>query len=186
MEVSMKGTGEPLLMVYTGNGKGKTSAAMGQMMRALGHGGKCAVAQFIKGDPEKLDLGEWRCATQTLGVTWRNFGVGFTWAQDSLEPTAAECRKGWEQVKRWISTGVFDMIILDEFTYALSMGLVDPDEVLMWIADHKGKSGFPHLVITGRNAPERLVKLADMVSEVVEVKHHMTVQGKKAAPMVEF
>jgi cob(I)alamin adenosyltransferase len=182
----MKGTGSPLVMVYTGNGKGKTCAAMGQMLRAIGHGAKCAVVQFIKSNPEEQDVGEWRCATERLGVVWKNFGVGFTWEQDSMEPTAVECRKGWEQVKRWISTGAFDMIVLDEFTYALSLGLVDSGEVLMWIEDHRGKSGFPHLVITGRNAPEGLVKLADMVSEIVEVKHHLALKGKKAAPMVEF
>ncbi|WP_320127946.1 cob(I)yrinic acid a,c-diamide adenosyltransferase [uncultured Sphaerochaeta sp.] len=181
----MQGTGKPLILVYTGNGKGKTTAAMGQLMRALGHGARCAVVQFIKDDPAKLDSGEYHTA-QVLGVTWKNYGCGFTWIGDNNEKNAQLAFKGWEQVKRWISTGAFDMIILDEFTYTLSLGYLDTEQICLWLEDHKGKKDFPHLVITGRDAPEKLLSIADMVSEIQEIKHHMTTEGHKPQPLIEF
>ena len=181
----MKGTGKPILIVYTGSGKGKTCAAMGQVMRAFGHGAKCAVAQFIKGDPLKLDSGEYKTALQ-LGITWKHFGSGFTWIGDNAETNAQLASKGWEQVKRWISTGAFDLIVLDEFTYTLAYGYLDTEQICTWIEDHKGKEGFPHLVITGRQAPVSLIAIADVVSEVQEIKHHMAKEGVNAAPMIEF
>lgn len=173
------------ILVYTGDGKGKTTASMGQVMRALGHGGKCAVAQFIKGDPQSLDSGEYRIAKQ-LGVVWKSFGSGFTWVGDNAKTNAELAIKGWEQVKRWISTASFDLIVLDEFTYTLSLGYLDTQEICRWLADHKQNKGFPHLVITGRDAPPPLIAIADMVSEVQMIKHHMLSEGAQAASMVEF
>jgi cob(I)alamin adenosyltransferase len=181
----MQGTGNSLILLYTGNGKGKTSAAMGQMMRALGHDAKCAVAQFIKDDPETLKSGEFLTA-QKLGVTWKNFGCGFTWIGDNNAKNAQLAAKGWEQIKRWISTGAFTMILLDEFTYTLTLGYLDTEQVCLWLEDHKGKEGFPHLVITGRDAPPRLVAVCDMVSEIAEKKHHMAQAGRKSEPMIEY
>ena len=181
----MEDIGRPRILVYTGDGKGKTTASMGQMMRALGHGGKCAVAQFIKDNPETLDSGEYRTALQ-LGVVWKSFGSGFTWVGDNAKTNAELAIKGWEQVKRWISTSSFDLIVLDEFTYTLNLGYLNTDEVCLWLADHKQKKGFPHLVITGRDAPPSLVSIADMVSEVQMVKHHMLSEGAEATSMVEF
>lgn len=173
------------IMVYTGDGKGKTTASMGQLMRALGHGAKCAVAQFIKGDPITLDSGEYRIAIK-LGVVWKNFGSGFTWVGDNERTNADLAVKGWEQVKRWISASSFDFIVLDEFTYVLSLGYLDTEAVCLWLADHKSEKDFPHLVITGRDAPPGLISIADMVSEVQMVKHHMLSEDSQATPMVEF
>jgi len=181
----MEVVGKPRILVYTGDGKGKTTASTGQVMRALGHGGKCAVAQFIKGDPQSLDIGEYRTAMQ-LGVVWKSFGSGFTWVGDNARTNAELAIKGWEQVKRWISTSSFDLIVLDEFTYPLSLGYLDTEDVCLWLADHKQKKGFPHLVITGRDAPLCLVSIADMVSEVHMVKHHLLSEDAQAAPMVEY
>lgn len=181
----MESLEQPRILVYTGDGKGKTTASMGQVMRALGHGGKCAVAQFIKGSPESLDSGESRTAMK-LGVVWKSFGSGFTWVGDNAKTNATLAIKGWEQVKRWISTSSFDLIVLDEFTYTLSLGYLDTEEICRWLSDHKQKKGFPHLVITGRDAPLQLVSIADMVSEVHMVKHHMLSEGAEAASMVEF
>lgn len=181
----MELAGKPRLLIYTGDGKGKTTASMGQVMRALGHGGKCAVAQFIKGDPQSLDSGEYRTAIK-LGVVWKNFGSGFTWVGDNAKTNADLAIKGWEQVKRWISTSSFDLIVLDEFTYTLSLGYLDVEEICLWLTDHKHKKGFPHLVITGRDAHPSLISIADMVSEVHMVKHHMLSEGAQAASMVEF
>lgn len=181
----MQAKNTSLVLVYTGNGKGKSSAAMGQLMRALGHGAKVAVAQFIKDDPAKLDSGEYKTAI-SLGVVWKNYGKGFTWEGDNDTLNRDLAKKGWEQVKRWVSTAMFDMIVLDEFTYTLSLGYLETEQVCTWLADHKDKEGFPHLVITGRNAPEQLIAIADMVSEIQEVKHHLGNAKQKAQAMIEF
>lgn len=181
----MKGTGNPQIIIYTGDGKGKTSAAMGQMLRAIGHGGKCAVAQFVKGDPAKLDCGEWKAACR-LGVLWKDFGSGFTWEGDNKETNKMLCLQGWEQAKRWISSGDFDMLVLDEFTYAFTLGYLDVGNVAQWLDDHHGKKGFPSLVISGRECPQELVAIADIVSEIKEIKHSFSKNGRKPLPMIEF
>ena len=158
---------------------------MGQLFRALGHGARCAVVQFIKQDPEILNSGEYRSALQ-LGVTWKQFGAGFTWEGENDKLNAELAKRGWEQVKRWISASAFDLIVLDEFTYTLALGYLDTLEVCTWIADHRVKEGFPHLVVSGRNAPKALIDLADMVSEIHQVKHHLEQSGRKAEAMIEF
>ena len=174
-----------LILLYTGNGKGKTSAAMGQMFRALGHNARCAVAQFIKQDPEKLGCGEYRIA-QSLGVAWAQFGAGFTWEGENDRINAELAKEGWLQVKQWIMDGVFDLIVLDEFTYTLNLGYLDCEEICTWLSEHKSKKGFPHLVITGRNAPQSLIMLSDMVSDLQEIKHHLSSVGRDAEPMIEY
>lgn len=181
----MKATQTSLILVYTGNGKGKTSAAMGQLIRSLGHEGHCAVAQFIKKEPQLLDSGEYR-VIHDLGVTWKQYGVGFSWEGDNNAKNALLAKQGWQQVKRWISSASFDLIVLDEFTYTLSLGYLDCEEVCLWLQDHKDKEGFPHLVITGRNAPEQLRNVADMVSEIQEVKHHLSNANRSAQAMIEY
>ena len=177
--------GKAMVLVYTGDGKGKSCASMGQLFRALGHGARCAVVQFIKQDPETLDSGEYKSAMQ-LGVTWKHFGAGFTWEGENDKLNAELAKRGWEQVKRWISASAFDLIVLDEFTYTLTLGYLDADEVCTWIADHRSKEGFTHLVISGRNAPKALIDIADMVSEIQEVKHHLQLADRKAEAMIEF
>lgn len=181
----MKATQSSLILIYTGDGKGKTSAAVGQLIRALGHDARCAVAQFIKKDPALLDSGEYRLLKQ-LGVPWKQFGSGFSWEGDNDAKNAELAKKGWQQVKRWISSASYDLIVLDEFTYTLSLGYLDGEEVCSWLADHKGKEGFPHIVITGRNASSQLLGVADMVSELKEVKHHLSNTNCAAQPMIEF
>lgn len=181
----MKGTENPQIIIYTGDGKGKTTAAMGQVVRALGHGGRCAVAQFIKADPARLDCGEWRTLAP-LGVLWKNFGSGFTWEADNAERNRALCVEGWEQAKRWISSQDIDLLVMDEFTYALTMGYLDVRKIATWLDDHHGKKGFPHLVVTGRDCPQELVAIADIVSEIRMVKHSSVEKGRKAMAMVEF
>ncbi len=181
----MKAIQSSLILVYTGDGKGKTSSAMGQLIRALGHGARCAVAQFIKKDPALLDSGEYRILKQ-LEVPWKQFGAGFSWEGDNNAKNAELAKKGWQQVKRWISSASYDLIVLDEFTYTLSLGYLDCEEVCLWLADHKNKEGFPHIVITGRNAPPQLLSVADMVSELTEIKHHLSDAKRSAQPMIEF
>lgn len=143
------------------------------------------MAQFIKGDPRTLDCGEWKAA-EGLGVLWKDFGAGFTWEGDNKEKNRALCIQGWEQAKRWISSGDFDLLVLDEFTYAFSLGYLDAGQVSLWLGDHHGKKGFPNLVITGRNCPEPLLAIADIVSEIQEIKYSSKQNGRKPLPMVEF
>ncbi|MBQ4280966.1 MAG: cob(I)yrinic acid a,c-diamide adenosyltransferase, partial [Spirochaetales bacterium] len=115
-----------MLFVITGNGKGKTTSSLGMVSRALGQGLRCAVIQFLKSNPRAL--GEYRTFTK-LGVPWESWGQGFLWDQKTLEPTAELCRQGWESFKTKASGGDFDLIVLDEFTYVLSFGLLDKKEV---------------------------------------------------------
>ncbi len=173
----------PLIIVYTGNGKGKTSAAMGLLMRAVGQGGTCAVIQFIK--KNSLDTGEKRTALQ-LGVEWINYGAGFTWQVSEAGPTIAAFREGWEQAKTWILSNLYDVVVLDEFTYGLTEGYLDQNDVLKWLNAHKSEPLFPHLIITGRNAPQKLIDMADLVSELVEIKHPWREKGIKAQKMIEY
>ena len=172
-----------LLILYTGDGKGKTTAAMGLVMRALGHDGRCAVVQFIK--KSTLDSGE-RRAAERLGVVWRNFGEGFTWNNPDLGPTIKACQEGWELAKVWIASGEYDLVVLDEFTYALTKSFLPLNDVLDWLLAHKNDQGLPHIVITGRNAPALLIENADLVSEIREIKHPWSSSGTKAQKMVEF
>ena len=174
-----------MILIYTGNGKGKTSAAIGQVVRALGHGGRAAVAQFIKQDPNILDSGEAKILKH-LGVTWKSFGAGFTWIEGNDEKNRILAPQGWVAVKEWLESGAFDIIVLDEFTYTLNFGYIDGTEVAAYLKAHRGKEGFAHIVITGRDAPKELIEIADMVSDVGEVKHHLTNSGIEAAPMIEF
>ncbi len=156
----------PLLITYTGNGKGKTTAALGILFRSLGYNKKCAVIQFIKSDD--LVTGERKLAQQ-LDVLWENHGVGFTWKNDKASNIAASV-EGFERFKALIASGEYDLIILDEFTYPLSLGFLDEKEVISYFEKIKKDANRPHIVITGRAASPSLLEMSDLVSEIVEVK----------------
>ncbi|MCK9547527.1 MAG: cob(I)yrinic acid a,c-diamide adenosyltransferase [Sphaerochaeta sp.] len=174
-----------LILIYTGDGKGKSSAGFGQLVRSLGHGARCKVGQFIKEAPEVLASGEYR-VLRRLGVEWRNWGAGFTWVGDNDAKNRVLAQEGWETIKEWIEGRACDLILLDEFTYTLSLGYLDTEEVVRYLEARRQVDGFPHLVITGRNAPPALVAIADMVSSIEQVKHHLYDSGQKAQPMIEF
>lgn len=172
-----------MLFVITGNGKGKTTSSLGMVSRSLGQGLRCSVIQFLKSNPKVL--GEYRTFTG-LGVDWENWGQGFLWDQKTLEPTKELCRRGWESFKEKACGGEYGMIVLDEFTYVLSYGLLDKGDVLSFLETHIRTEGFPHIVITGRNAPQELIDMADTVSEVNEVKHHFRTNGGRTVKGIEF
>ena len=174
-----------MVLIYTGDGKGKTTAAIGQVVRALGHGAKVAVAQFIKQDPAVLNSGEARILKE-LGVEWRSYGAGFTWIEGNDEKNRVLAPQGWDAVKKWALSGKYTLIVLDEFTYTLNFGYIDLNEVVTFITTHRNDEGFPHLVITGRNAPEELIAIADMVSDVAVVKHHLANSGVEAQSLIEY
>lgn len=169
-----------LAIVHTGNGKGKSTAAFGMVLRAWGRGFRVCVVQFLKSE-----TGKWGevLAAQKLGIEWHISGDGFTWASKDMDTTIARAQLGWELAQEKIASGDYDLVVLDEFTYPLAFGWLDLAETLDWLREHKPAS--LHLVITGRNAPPALLDYADLVSESREIKHPFHL-GLKAQPGIEF
>ena len=154
-----------LLLVLTGNGKGKSSSAFGMAARALGHGLKVGVAQFIKGTQ---DTGEEAFFRHQPGVTWQVLGEGFTWETQDRARDAATARRGWDRARAMLRDPDLALVVLDELTYPLKYGWLDLDEVL---ADLAARPPGQHVVITGRAAPEALCLAADTVTDMTDVKH---------------
>jgi cob(I)alamin adenosyltransferase len=154
-----------LLLVLTGNGKGKSSSAFGMLARALGHGMHAGVAQFIKG---RSDTGEEAFFRKQPGVIWHVLGEGFTWDTQNLERDTETAQRGWIVVQKMLSDPALDLVVLDELTYPLKFGWLDLTVVLN---DLKNRPPMQHVVITGRGAPEALCEAADTVTEMTDVKH---------------
>ncbi|UJP05887.1 MAG: cob(I)yrinic acid a,c-diamide adenosyltransferase [Nitrosomonas sp.] len=154
-----------LLLVLTGNGKGKSSSAFGMIARALGHGMRIGVAQFIKG---RSDTGEEAFFRKHDNVVWHVLGEGFTWDTQNLERDMEIARRGWLLAQTMLQDPSFDLIVLDELTYPLKFGWLDLDQVL---GDLKNRPSMQHVVITGRGAPGTLCDAADTVTEMVDAKH---------------
>lgn len=155
-----------LIIVNTGNGKGKTTAALGLLLRAAGWEKRVCMLQFIKN--QGASGGEIRIARK-LGVEIIACGDGFTWQSRDINQSAALAQATWQDAQRRITSAEYDLIILDEFTYPLILGWLKTNEVLDWLRANKPAS--LHLVITGRDAPPELVSYADLVTEMREIKH---------------
>ena len=168
-----------LVIVNTGNGKGKTTAAMGVLFRAWGRGMNVVMLQFIK--HTTANFGEQRAA-QKIGVTVRAMGDGFTWRSQNLEQSADLARALWEDAKEVIAAGEYDVVILDEFTYPMHYGWIPVEDVLEAL---QARPEMQHVIITGRHAPPALVEYADLVTEMSVVKHPYE-SGIKAQPGIEF
>ncbi len=154
-----------LVVVNTGDGKGKSSAAFGIMIRGVARDWNVGVVQFVKsGD---WNVGEEKIGRQ-LGVDWHNEGQGFTWNSEDLEQDKAIAQQGWEVARALIEAGEHQLLILDELTYLINWGWIDPEPVYETI---KNRPEHVSIVVTGRDAPEGLIEVADTVSEVVKVKH---------------
>ncbi|MFZ6026843.1 MAG: cob(I)yrinic acid a,c-diamide adenosyltransferase [Chloroflexota bacterium] len=173
-------TQQGLVIVNTGEGKGKSTAAFGMLLRAWGRGFRLCVIQFIK-----AETGRWgeTKAAEKLGIEWHASGDGFTWRSKDLDETIAYARHGWELAQEKISNGRYDLIVLDEFTYPLKYGWLDLAEVLAWLQANRPPA--LHLVITGRYAPADLVEYADLVTEMNVIKHPYP-RGIKGQPGIEF
>ncbi len=169
-----------LVIVHTGAGKGKTTAALGILLRAYGQGLRACVIQFIKN--KNGQWGEVKAARK-LGIEWHTLGEGFTWQAKAEEEGIARAREAWELAQEKIARGAYDLVLLDEFTYALTLGWLNTAEVLGWLREHK-PAGL-HLIVTGRNAPRALIEYADLVTEMVNVKHPFE-RGVKAQRGIEF
>jgi cob(I)alamin adenosyltransferase len=169
-----------LVIVHTGNGKGKTTAALGTIFRAWGRGMRCCVIQFIKS--EKGSCGESQTARK-LDIDWHQMGDGFTWQSKDIDETAARARQAWAFAQEKITSGGYDVILLDEFTYPLKYGWLKVEEVVRWLQENKPPE--LHLIITGRDAPRPLIRFADLVTEMKKVKHPFD-QGLLAQAGIEF
>lgn len=154
-----------LLLVLTGNGKGKSSSAFGMLARALGHGMRAGVAQFIKG---RSDTGEEAFFRKQPGVVWHVLGEGFTWDTQNLERDTETAQRGWAVVQKMLSDPALDLIVLDELTYPLKFGWLD---LALVLNDLKNRPPMQHVIITGRGAPEALCEAADTVTEMTDIKH---------------
>ena len=176
----------PLVIVHTGIGKGKSTAAFGLALRAWNQGWPIGVFQFVKS--AKWKVGEER-ALRLLGasgeggtVAWHKMGEGWSWVQRSLADSEEAAKEGWEQVKRDLAAETYRLYVLDEFTYPLHWGWVPVDEVVSVLRERPGTQ---HVVITGRNAPAALIDAADLVTEMGKVKHPMD-RGQKGQRGIEW
>lgn len=154
-----------LVVVLTGNGKGKSSSAFGMAARALGHGMHVGVAQFIKG---RSDTGEEAFFRQQKNVDWYVLGEGYTWDTQNLERDRETARHGWQTVQKLLRNESIHLLILDELTYPLKFGWLEIDEI---ITDIQNRPAMQHVIITGRAAPAALCEIADTVTEMRDVKH---------------
>ncbi|CAK8723781.1 Corrinoid adenosyltransferase [Candidatus Electrothrix laxa] len=169
-----------LILIFTGHGKGKTTAALGMTMRAAGHGMKTCFIQFIKGS---WKYGEMEALARFKEeVDFYVTGRGFTWKSDDLEKDKEAAREAWEKAKEAIRSGEYHTVVLDEFTYLLSYGMIDKEEALEVF---RRKPRDLHICITGRDVVEELIEIADLVTEMQPVKHPYQ-QGIKAQKGVEF
>jgi len=169
-----------LLMVHTGNGKGKSTAAFGMAVRVLGHGMRLGVVQFIKGALHSSERDFLGSVAQCDFVT---MGDGYTWNTQNRDADIATARKGWDEARRMIESCDYQMVILDELNTVLKYEYLPLDEVLATLA---ARPASLHVVVTGRHAPDALIDAADLVTEMRLVKHPYKEQGVKAQRGVEF
>jgi len=169
-----------LLIVHTGKGKGKTTAALGMVVRAIGHGMKVGVVQFVKGamtTGEKVIFDAFPDLCE-----FRPMGEGFTWDTQDRARDIAVARVAWEEVKRMIADPAYRFVLADELNIVLRYDYLPLDEVLTVLA---AKPQDKHVVVTGRNAPEHLIEVADLVTEMTQIKHPFR-SGVKAQAGIEF
>jgi cob(I)alamin adenosyltransferase len=178
-----------LIVVITGNGKGKTTSALGLAWRALGNGFRVFMVQFIKGkwktgEKKLADLLRAHAAELGLDVEIRPMGDGFTWDTQNREQDIATTRHIWDVSKEAIASGRYDLVILDEINIVMAerLGYLDPKEVAAFL---KARDPDLHVVLTGRGAPPEICELADTVSEINAVKHHYKA-GVQAQQGIEF
>ncbi|MCE4222243.1 cob(I)yrinic acid a,c-diamide adenosyltransferase [Methylobacterium sp. C25] len=179
-EVAQKTIEKGLLIVHTGPGKGKSTAAWGLMLRALGRGWRVGVVQFIKG---AWDTGE-KHALKAFGdrIDWHTLGEGFTWETQDKARDIAAARQAWAEAERLLADERIRLVILDELNIALRYDYLDVDAV---VAALKSRRPDLHVVVTGRNAKPALIEAADLVTEMGNVKHHFSA-GVKAQEGIEF
>ncbi len=170
-----------LIIVNTGNGKGKTTAALGMVLRSLGHGYKVAIVQFIKG--------AWEPAEKAVFSLWQDqlefyaMGEGFTWETQDRERDIEKAQAAWQTALSFITNPDYKLVLLDEVNVALKLGYLQIDDIL---AGLEQKPADTHVILTGRGAPPVLIERADLVTEMTLIKHPFREQGVKAQPGIEY
>lgn len=172
-------TEKGLLLIHTGNGKGKSSSAFGVLARAIGHDLNCAVIQFVKSRSDSGEEAFFRKFPEQ--VSWQVMGEGFTWETQDRERDKRAAEAAWGEVCKKLADPKVDLLILDEFTYAFKFGWLELEPV---VAALQSRPAMQHVIITGRAAPPALIDIADTVTDMGMVKHAFQ-QGIKAMPGIE-
>ncbi len=171
-----------LLMVHTGNGKGKTTSALGLMMRAAGRGLNCCMIQFMKSRNDRYGEHE---SAEKVGIEVHTMGDGFTWDTKNPEQDRATARETWKLCVEKLRSGDYDLLVFDELVYVLSYDFLPVAEVLSEIQTVRISQPALHIVVTGRDAPAELIAAADLVTEMKEIKHPFAA-GIRAQQGIEF
>lgn len=169
-------------MINTGDGKGKTTCALGLMMRASGRGMRCCMIQFMKSKNDRYGEHE---SAELLGIEVHTMGDGFTWDTNNPEQDIKTSRETWALCVEKMRSEDYDLLVFDEIVYVLDYKFLDLQEVLTEIKSVREKQPHLHIVLTGRNAPQELIEMADLVTEMKEVKHPFNA-GIYAQQGIEF
>ena len=180
--IKMRKTKKGLLMVFTGNGKGKTTASLGMALRTIGHGHKVAIIQFIKGG---WTTGEEKALKNfSSNISWHSLGEGFTWETQDRIRDEKLVKKAWLLAKGYIKNESYKLIILDEINIAIKLGYLDSEEIITFLKSLNNRKN--HIVLTGRGASDSIINYADLVTEMKLIRHPFKEQGIKAQKCVEF
>ncbi len=175
-------TKKGLLIVFTGNGKGKTTASLGMALRTIGHGHKVAIIQFIKGS---WTTGEEKALKNlSSNISWHSLGEGFTWETQDRVRDEELVKEAWKVAKNYILNESYKLVILDEINIATKLGYLSPDEIISFIQSLNNRKN--HIVLTGRGASESIINQADLVTEMKLIRHPFKEQGIKAQACIEF
>ena len=180
--LQIRKTKKGLLIVFTGNGKGKTTASLGMALRTIGHGYKVAIIQFIKGG---WTTGEEKAFKNLSSkISWHALGEGFTWETQDRIRDEKLVQEAWQLAKKYIKNESYKLIILDEINIATKLGYLAPEEIITFLKSLNNRKN--HVVLTGRGASESIINFADLVTEMKLIRHPFKEQGIKAQKCVEF
>ena len=175
-------TKKGLLIVYTGNGKGKTTASLGMALRTIGHGYKVAIIQFIKGG---WTTGEEKALKNlSSNISWHSLGEGFTWETQDRIRDEKLVLEAWQLAKKYIKNKSYKLIILDEINIATKLGYLASEEIITFLKSIKNRTN--HIVLTGRGASDSIINYADLITEMKLIRHPFKEQGIKAQKCIEF
>ncbi|KGG03703.1 MULTISPECIES: cob(I)yrinic acid a,c-diamide adenosyltransferase [Prochlorococcus] len=180
--LQIRKTKKGLLMVFTGNGKGKTTASLGMALRTIGHGYKVAIIQFIKGG---WTTGEEKALKSfSSNLSWHSLGEGFTWETQDRIRDEKFVQEAWQLAKKYIQDESYKLIILDEINIATKLGYLEPEEIITFLKSLNNRKN--HIVLTGRGASDSIINYADLVTEMKLIRHPFKEQGIKAQKCIEF
>ncbi len=180
--LQIRKTKKGLLIVFTGNGKGKTTASLGMALRTIGHGYKVAIIQFIKGG---WTTGEEKALKNlSSNISWHSLGEGFTWETQDRIRDEKLVQEAWQLAKKYIQDESYKLIILDEINIATKLGYLAPEEIITFVKSLNNRKN--HIVLTGRGASDAIMNYADLVTEMKLIRHPFKEQGIKAQKCVEF